>query len=353
MAALHRIARKPERRERAMTDTRHSVGQPRRRLVLASAVSLGLALGAVGFPTPVAAQSQSADAPANRWAPPSTPWGDPDLQGIWDYRTLTPLERPEEFADRTVATEEEVAEYERRANAVRDARTTVHAVWWLDYGRELTSDRRTSLVVDPPDGRIPETTDAAKARAAARRQRRQQQPADGPTFRSLTERCITFGMPPVPGPYNNNYLIIQTPDHVVLFSEMIHNTRIVPLDGRDRPADGVRLWSGAARGHWEGDTLVVVSTHFSPKAAYRGSTEGLRLEERFTRVGPETINYSATLTDSETWTRPWTFAMPMTRTDQPTYEYACHEGNYGLRNILHNARHAEDPDYRSTLPTPR
>ncbi len=336
-----------------MTDTRHSVGQPRRRLVLASAVSLGLALGAVGFPTPVAAQSQSADAPANRWAPPSTPWGDPDLQGIWDYRTLTPLERPEEFADRTVATEEEVAEYERRANAVRDARTTVHAVWWLDYGRELTSDRRTSLVVDPPDGRIPETTDAAKARAAARRQRRQQQPADGPTFRSLTERCITFGMPPVPGPYNNNYLIIQTPDHVVLFSEMIHNTRIVPLDGRDRPADGVRLWSGAARGHWEGDTLVVVSTHFSPKAAYRGSTEGLRLEERFTRVGPETINYSATLTDSETWTRPWTFAMPMTRTDQPTYEYACHEGNYGLRNILHNARHAEDPDYLSTLPTPR
>ena len=340
-----------------MTDTRHSVGQPRRRrrLVLASAVRLGLALalGAIAFPTPVAAQSQSADAPANRWAPPGTPWGDPDLQGIWDYRTLTPLERPAEFADRTVATEEEVAEYERRANAVRDARTTVHAVWWLDYGRELTSDRRTSLIVDPPDGRIPETTDAAKARAEARRQRRQQQPADGPMFRSLTERCITFGMPPVPGPYNNNYLIIQTPDHVVLFSEMIHNTRIVPLDGRDRPADGVRLWSGAARGHWEGDTLVVVSTHFSPKAAYRGSTEGLRLEERFTRVGPETINYSATLTDSETWTRPWTFAMPMTRTDQPTYEYACHEGNYGLRNILHNARHAEDPDYRSTLPTPR
>ena len=337
-----------------MTETRRYVGQAwrRRRLALASVLGLGLALGAAALPVPAAAQVTSEDVGTDGWTPPTTPWGDPDLQGTWDYRTLTPLERPEDFADRRVATEEEAAEYELRANAVRDARTTVHAVWWLDYGRELTSDRRTSLIVDPPDGRIPETTDAAKARAAARRQRAQRQPADGPTFRSLTERCITFGMPPLPGPYNNNYLIIQTPDHVVLFSEMIHNTRIVPLDGRDHPADAVRLWSGAARGHWEGDTLVVVSTHFSPKAAPRGATAGLRLEERFTRLGAETISYSATLTDPETWTRPWTFAMPMTRTDQPTYEYACHEGNYGLPNILHNARHAEDPDYLSKLPSP-
>ena len=165
-------------------------------------------------PAPVAAQVASEVAGTNGRTSPTTPWGDPDLQGIWDYRTLTPLARPEEFAERNVAPEEEAAEYELRANAVRDARTTVHAVWWLDYGRELTSDRRTSLIVDPPEGRIPETT------------------------------------------------------------------------------------------------------------------------------------------DPETWTRPWTFAMPMTRTDQPTYEYACHEGNYGLRNILHNARYAEDPDYLSKLPSP-
>ncbi|MYD72237.1 MAG: hypothetical protein F4W89_16060 [Acidobacteria bacterium] len=338
-----------------MSDTRRYVRQARGRqgqLALVLVLCFGVALGAAGFPTRAAAQISSEDAGTDSWTAPTTPWGDPDLQGIWDYRTLTPLQRPEEFADRTVATEEEAAEYETRANAVRDARTTVHAVWWLDYGRELTSDRRTSLIIDPPDGRIPETTEAAKARAGARRERAQQHPAAGPTFRSLTERCINFGMPPVPGPYNNNYLIVQTPDHVVLFSEMIHDARIVALDGRDRPADDVRLWSGVARGHWEGDTLVVVSTHFSDRAAPRGSTAGLRLEERLTRVGPETIRYSATLTDPETWTRPWTFAMPMTRTDQPPYEYACHEGNYGLRNILHNARYAEDPDYLSKLPSP-
>ena len=338
-----------------MTSTKRYAGQAwrRRRLGFASALGLGLAFGAAAvLAAPASAQVTSEAGSTDGWTPPTTPWGDPDLQGIWDYRTLTPLQRPEEFADRTVATEEEAAEYELRANTVRDGRTTVHAVWWLDYGRELTSDRRTSLIVDPPDGRIPETTDAAQARAAARRERARQHPADAPTFRSLTERCINFGMPPVPGPYNNNYLIVQTPDHIVLFSEMIHNARIVALDGRDRPADDLRLWSGVARGHWEGDTLVVVSTHFSTKAAPRGATAGLRLEERLTRIGPGTISYSATLTDPETWTRPWTFAMPMTRTDQPPYEYACHEGNYGLRNILHNARYAEDPDYLSKLPSP-
>ena len=337
-----------------MTRTRRDVvrTRPCAPLTLAAFLSFGLALSAVAATGTAAAQVPSGHPDADGWTVPTTPWGDPDLQGVWDYRTLTPLERPQEFADRTVASEEEAAEYELRANAVRDARPTVHAVWWLDYGRELTTDRRTSLIVDPPDGRIPETTGAAKARATARRERSQQHPADGPTYRGLTERCITFGIPPLPGPYNNNYLIVQTPDHVVLFSEMIHDARIVPLDGRDRPADSVRLWSGVARGHWEGDTLVVVSTHFSPKASHRGSTEGFRLEERFNRVGPETVTYSATLTDPQTWTRPWTLSMPMVRTDQATFEYACHEGNYGLRNILHNARYAEDPDYLSKLPSP-
>ena len=255
---------------------------------------------------------------------------------------MTPLQRPKEFLGRETLTAEEAAAYEERQNAILDdydraPTPSVHARWWLDYGRALTKDNRTALIVDPPDGRIPDTTEAAKQRGAARADRRRQHPSDGVEDRRLGERCITFGMPRFPSAYNNNYLILQTPSHVAIVSEMIHDVRLIPVDGRP-PLAGVSQLHGDSRGHYDGDTLVIETRSFSSKSAFRGSTDGLRLVERFTRVGPDTVHYEVTLADPATWTRPWTALVPLNRTDQTLYEYACHEGNYGLRNILHNAR---------------
>ncbi len=289
---------------------------------------------------------------ASDWRVPRTAWGAPDLQGAWDYRTMTPLERPREFGDKTTLTAEEAAAYEREQGERLDdydLAPSVHAKWWLDYGREMTDDRRTSLIVDPPDGQIPATTDAAKERAAARRDLRRRHGADAAEFRGLGERCLTFGMPRFPGAYNNNVQIFQTPTHVAIVSEMIHNARLIPLDDRPRLGPDMAQWHGDARGHYEDDTLVVETTNFSPKSGFRGATPDLRLVERFTRVGPDTVHYEITLKDRATWISPWTAVVPMTKTDQALYEYACHEGNYGLGNILHNARFADDPDYADKL----
>ena len=322
------------------------------------APAIGLAL-ILASPAGAAAQSAAAEtpgtAPAAGWTAPRTPWGAPDLQGVWDYRTMTPLERPRELAGKETLTAAEAAAYEEVQNERLDdydRSPSVHAKWWLDYGRALTADRRTSLLVDPPDGRLPALTADARRRAAERSERRRLHGGDAVEHRGLTERCITFGMPRLPGAYNNNYQILQTPTHVAIVSEMIHDARIVPLDGRPPlPAD-LRQWHGDSRGHYDGDTLVVETVNFSPKSAFRGSTETLRLVERFTRVGPRTVHYEITMSDPATWTRPWTARVPMTKTDQAIYEYACHEGNLGLRNILHNARHEEDPDYAEKLPAP-
>ena len=282
---------------------------------------------------------------------PRTPWGAPDLQGIWDYRTATPLERPETFGDKATLTAEEVAEYER-LNSERlddyDRSPSVHAKWWLDNGREMTADRRTSLIVDPPNGRIPPTTEAARAAARERSARR------GLTHavqdRSLGERCITFGVPRLPGAYNNNYQIVQTPTHVAIMQEMIHAVRVVPLDGRPHLAGAIPQWHGSSRGYYDGDTLVVETTNFAPGGAPRGATSKMLLTERFTRVAPGVIEYEVTFDDTATWERSWTAVIPMHKTDQPMFEYACHEGNRGVENIVHNYRYAEDPDYRSKLP---
>ncbi|MCY4658260.1 MAG: hypothetical protein OXF93_00400 [Acidobacteria bacterium] len=342
------------------------------------ALGPALAIGGVavfGVPAGVGAQSASiptqsggtvvaaaveltAGASAADWRPPRTAWGAPDLQGVWDYRTLTPLQRPQEFAGKETLTAEEAAAYEARQSALLDdydRAPSVHAKWWLDYGRDLTDDRRTSLLVAPPDGRLPAVTDEARRRAAARAERRRAHPDHAVEDRGLTERCLTFGMPRLPGAYNNNVQILQTPTHVAIVNEMIHDARIVPLDGRPHLSDAVPQWHGDSRGYYEGDTLVVETVNFSPKSAFRGSTAGLHLVERFTRVGPNTVHYAVTLSDPATWTRDWTALVPMTKTDQALYEYACHEGNHGLRNILHNARYAEDPDYASklSLPAPR
>ena len=204
------------------------------------------------------------------------------------------------------------------------------------------SDLRTSLIVDPADGRIPARTEHAVAAAAARREARLGRgPTPGPENRGLWERCLTLGVPSLSGAYNYNFQLFQAADHVVILNEMIHDARIVPLDGSPHVDPKIRQWLGNSRGRWDGDTLVVETTNFSGKTSFRGAQEHLHLTERFTRVGPGTLLYEVKVEDPATFERPWTFALPMNRNDGLVYEYACHEGNYGMVNLLLGAR-AED-----------
>ena len=291
---------------------------------------------------PTEAVAQPAVAPP---ALPQTPWGDPDLQGIWDYRTMTPLQRPRDLAGKDVFTAEEAAAYERahaESRADYDALPTVHAKFWLDYGTQLTADRRTSLIVDPADGRIPARTEDAQARARARSEQR------GRTHsiqdRSITERCVigfNAGPPMNPGAYNNNLMLLQIPGMVVLHNEMVHEVRVIPLDGRHHLPEGVRQLRGDSRGHWDGQTLVVETTNYTDRTNYQGSGEEMRLIERFTRTDDTTLLYEYTVEDPQSFEQPWTVALPMSRTDGPMFEFACHEGNYGLTNILSAARAEE------------
>ena len=309
-------------------------------------------IAVLGFAIALASPSPSAQ--TRTWTPPRTPDGHPDLQGIWDFRSATPLERPARFAGREFMTPEEVVEYERLALAREDGRPpddarsleeqSVHPVWWLDYGKKPVKTARTSLIVDPPDGRIPPQTDEGRARAAARRAAaRTHGPADSYENRSLMERCITRGLPEgtLPGPYNNNLQIVQAPGYVMLFTEMIHDARVVPMDGRPHNSPDIRSWMGDSRGRWDGDTLVVDTINFTDRTNFRGSGANLHLVERFTRLDADTIEYRFTLDDPTTWTRPWTVAYPIVKTDGPIYEFGCHEGNYGLRDILSGARYEE------------
>ena len=301
---------------------------------------------------PVKAQSTARQSAAKTSTTARTPWGHPDLQGVWDYRTITPLERPQELAGREFLTDEEVAEFEQRAARRADGRPpederrspSVHAPFWLDYGTKVIGTKRTSLVVDPPDGRVPSLTPEGKARRAARAEARKGRgPADSWEDRNLWERCITRGLPGgmLPAGYNNNIQVLQTPEYVAIVMEMIHDTRLIPIDGRAHLDSGIRQWHGDSRGRWEGNTLVVETTNFSNKTDFRGSGANLRLIERFTRADAETLLYEFTVEDPTTWERKWSAAVPMTRTVGPLYEYACHEGNYGLENILRVARTEE------------
>jgi hypothetical protein len=287
---------------------------------------------------------------------PRTPDGHPDLQGVWDFRSATPLERPARFAGREFMTPDEVAEYEKLALEREDGRPpddarsleeqSVHPVWWLDYGKKVVKTARTSLIVDPPDGRMPPQTPEARERAAARRAAaRTHGPADSYENRSLQERCITRGLPEVtlPGPYNNNLQIVQTRDYVEIANEMIHDVRIVPLDGRPHLPPAIRRWQGDPRGRWEGDTLVVETTNFGDRPGFRGSDAQLRLVERFRRIDAKTLDYQFTVDDPSVFSRPWTVSLPMTASDGPIYEYACHEANYAMTGILRGAR-AQDKE---------
>jgi hypothetical protein len=295
------------------------------------------------------AQQDAASGSTASFDAPRTPWGDPDLQGVWDYRTITPMQRPAEFGDREFYTEEEVAALEGRAARRMDEppdedtpANLVHAQYMTDPGRHVDESHRTSLIVDPPNGRVPPLTPEAEAmQAAARNMPRSGGGADSYVDRTLMERCITQGFPRsiTPTLYNNNIEIVQAPGHVAIIHEMIHETRVIPLDGSD--FTGVRSYIGESRGHWEGDTLVVETRNFNGEVSFQGARENLTVTERFTRVAPDRIGFSMTLEDDSHWTQPWTIAYTMRPTDGKLFEYACHEGNYGLRNILQNARDAE------------
>jgi hypothetical protein len=290
---------------------------------------------------------------AKNWTGPHTPDGQPDLQGLWTNATITPLERPKELTGKEKFTEQEAAEYEKRVleetnkdrrdgSPEADVGRAYNDAWW-DRGTKVVLTLRTSIVVDPPDGKVPALTAEAQKAASARAAVLQRLPA-GPEDRGLPERCIlwpTAGPPMLPSAYNNNYQILQTPGYVVIFIEMIHDVRIIPLDGRPHLPGHIRQWMGDPRGHWEGNTLVVDTTNFSGKNPFRGSDGNLHLIERFTRIDPDTILYRFTVDDPTAFTKPWTGEAPMTKTPGPLYEYACHEGNYAMTNILSGARAEE------------
>ena len=317
-------------------------------------------VAALAMLAPAAALAQSAEAPR-------TPWGDPDLGGVWDYCTFTPLQRPEDLADRDTLTDEEAAALAQELNAEALARDLAappgspggysQAVW-TDRAR-ATALTQTALIVDPPDGRIPPLTPEAEAREEARlagdgqpvRIRVGGYGVAGPEERGVAERCLlgfSTGPPMLPGGYNNNIQVFQTPDAVVLLLEMNHDVRVVPLDGRPELTDDIRQWMGSSRGRWEGDTLVVDTRNFTHRTASFsltglafGSAEGLHLVERFTRVDGDTLLYEFTVNDPATFTRSFSGRLPMNRSDLPLYEYACHEGNYGMENLLRGARAEE------------
>jgi hypothetical protein len=294
---------------------------------------------------------QSAPARSN-WTVPRTPDGKPDLQGNWTNNSVTPLQRPKVWAGKTTLNDAELEELKKLVAQVTeeggdaqfgdsiienalagvknpdssDSGTGNYNHFWLV--ERTVEDRRTSLLIDPADGRLPPLTQAAldrqTAAAAARRGRR----LDNPEERGVGERCVNFGVPKLGAGYNSYYQIVQTPGHVVFVSEMAHDARIIPLDGRAHPDRKIQNWNGEPRGRWEGDTLVVESKNFSPKSEFRGSRENLHLIERFKRVGPDTLSYEVTVNDPTVWTKSWTAMVPLQRTDDLIHEYACHEGNY-------------------------
>ena len=304
---------------------------------------------AVVLLVPAVVPGQTLTAEANSWAPSRTPWGDPDLQGTWTNVTATPLERPDDLAEQELLTDEErtARDEERARNADQPpppGRTGAYNSFWLERG-QLSA--RTSLIVDPADGKLPPLMPKEAKRRAERAEAGDLSP-DGPEDRNLYERCISRGLPGamMPGFYNHNYNILQTPDYVVVYVEMIHDARIIPLDGRSPISPNIRQWLGNSRGHWEGDTLVVETTNFTKVSGRArtvfGASEYTHLVERFTRVDEDTIDYQFTVTDPTEYARPWTAAIPMTQLEGLLFEYACHEGNYGLMNILAGARADEE-----------
>ena len=297
------------------------------------------------------------------WTPARTVDGQIDLEGVWDFSTITPLERPANLGDKHTFSEEEAAAFERAEN-LRQNRDLINPKkgglnylpgsvvpyneFWYERGNRITGLRRTSLIVNPPDGRIPPLTPQAQRRLDAQADEARDEQlgtvrADSAQSRSLVDRCIV-GLnsgPLQPGAYNNRVQIVQGPEVVVFVMEMVHEPRVVPLDGRPLLPQVIRPYSGVSRGRWDGRTLVVDTTNFLRETAFRGSSASMRLVERFTRTGPDTLLYQFTVEDPATWTRPWTAVVPLQRVNEPVYEYGCHEGNYAMRNILSGVRAQE------------
>jgi hypothetical protein len=315
------------------------------------------ALAAFAF----AAHSNETKQSSAPYVPPLTSDGKPDLQGVWTNNSATPLERPKSLAGRAILTEEEVAALRKRYAEIFagdgdaafgdgifeavlsdvksykptsfDVATGNYNAFWL-VEREF--DNRTSLITDPTDGRIPALVAGASTRQASRSRARSN---DGPEGRSLAERCLTYGVPDLLAGYNSYYEIVQTRDHVMIHAEKIHDARIIPLDRRPHTPPTLTSWLGNSRGHWDGNVLVVETKHFTN--GFRGASNQLLIKERYKRVGANTLNYEVTIEDPQTWTRPWTFMIPLKRTDERIYEYACHEGNSSLAGILAGARAEE------------
>jgi hypothetical protein len=298
---------------------------------------------------------------ATDWTQPRTPDGQPDLQGVWNNSTLTHLQRPQEFANKQFLSEQETAalekvlakrsDYDREDAPAQQGGVIAYNYLFLDSGTQLARlDGRglTSMIIDPADGRIPPLTpDAAKREAARREARSKRGPADSWTDRDLAERCLTRGAPKLPGGYNNNLQIVQTHDAVMMMGEMLHEVRVIHLDGRPHLPSNVRLWQGDSIGHWEGDTLVVDTTNYRDDVRFASfnccgpAGEGLHIVERYRRVNENTIDFRYTVDDPSTYTKSWTAAVPMTKMNEPLFEYACHEGNYAMEDILKGARAEE------------
>ena len=288
-----------------------------------------------------------------------TPWGDPDLQGLWSNATLTPLQRPDELGDKAFFTPEEAEAYvAERIEATNADRTIGQAGSvgsyndaWFDRGNSIVPTLRTSLIADPANGKVPPFTPEAQQQQEANLAYAREHPVDTPADRFLTERCIVFGggaAPLFPEPYNNNYYIVQTPDYVTIMAEINHEVRIIPIDGRPRFPEHVLQWTGDSRGYWDGDTLVVETGNQRTNRFFYGvqmlnsvMSDEFSVVERFTRTGPDQIRYEATIADPAVFTAPWSVEIYMHPQEGPLVEYACHEGNYGLSGMLSAAREEE------------
>jgi len=310
------------------------------------AAMLAAQLGAQGAPT---VRTHDAGAHAS-FSPPRTPDGHPDMQGYCTNATYTPLERPTEFGTKEFLTREEAVAYaKRRDDQLRaQPRDNIHyddAIWQSEREVKGLSSLRTSLIYDPPDGKIPPMTAEGQKRADARAAARKLMgPADNAQMRTLGERCIMWpheGPPMLPAGYFPNLQIVQGLGTFVVMQEIIHNARVIAYDGRPHPGKAIQQYRGDSRGGWEGDTLVVETANFNDATQFRGSSAAMKVTERFTMLNRDTIQYRFTVEDPTTWARSWSAEIPLIRTEDPIYEYACHEGNYGLPNILRAQRVAD------------
>jgi hypothetical protein len=299
------------------------------------------------------------------WRAERTPDGHPDFQGVWANNTVTPLQRPKQWENKTTLTDAEIAELQKVASRIDendgdaqfgdglinailngnekpisyDPGTGNYNQFWI-VERDW-HDRRTSLIIDPPDGRLPPTTPEGQKRRAAEIEYRKAHAFEDPEVFPLGERCVNFGIPRLQAAYNSYLQIVQAPGYVMIMNEMAHDARVIPLDGRPHLDSRLRVWNGDSRGRWEGDTLVVETTNFSPKSDFMGSHDGLHLTERFTRVSADVLNYEFTVNDPTMWTRPWTAMIPLRHKDEMVFEYACHEGNEAIPDMLRGHRYEE------------